>query len=172
MRSRLSNEKKPARLGIISAIAFLPPQSPRTKHPCLNIIPGPYFEGGLSSPPMNPSEPNHGESSRGITRRAAIKTGIKGIVAYSLAPQFLQAALSGPEAPSNRIALGPDRKWSHLREPLHRPHRARRLQDRGHVRCPAQQGEGHGVAGREGLRYLGKHSRPTSTTRNSFRGAT
>jgi predicted dehydrogenase len=55
---------------------------------------------------MNPSEPNHGESSRGITRRAAIKTGIKGIVAYSLAPQFLQAALSGPEAPSNRIALG------------------------------------------------------------------
>ena len=55
---------------------------------------------------MNPLEPKHDEGPRAITRRAAIKTGIKGIVAYSLAPQFLQAALSGPEAPSNRIALG------------------------------------------------------------------
>ena len=45
-------------------------------------------------------------ASKGISRRTAIKTGIKGVLAYSLAPQFMRAALSGPEAPSNRLSIG------------------------------------------------------------------
>ena len=55
---------------------------------------------------MNQSESYAGNISSGITRRAAIKTGIKGIIAYSMAPQLLHAALSGDESPSNRLSIG------------------------------------------------------------------
>ena len=56
--------------------------------------------------PMNQSESYAGNISSGITRRAAIKTGIKGIIAYSMAPQLLHAALSGDKSPSNRLSIG------------------------------------------------------------------
>ena len=55
---------------------------------------------------MNPSHQKSPGAASGISRRSAIKTGIKGILALSVAPQYLRAALSGPEAPSNRISLG------------------------------------------------------------------
>ncbi len=55
---------------------------------------------------MNPSQQKSRAAASGVTRRSAIKTGIKGILALSVAPQYLRAALSGPEAPSNRISLG------------------------------------------------------------------
>jgi len=41
-----------------------------------------------------------------MTRRTAIGTGLKGILALSVAPQYLRAALAGPEAPSNRLSIG------------------------------------------------------------------
>ncbi len=55
---------------------------------------------------MNPTTTPIGSQAGAITRRKAISTGIKGILALSVAPQYLRAALSGPEAPSNRISLG------------------------------------------------------------------
>ncbi|MGA7723883.1 MAG: Gfo/Idh/MocA family oxidoreductase [Opitutaceae bacterium] len=58
------------------------------------------------SPHMNSSENNPRPGARAITRRDAIKTGLTGILALSVAPQYLRAALAGPEAPSNRLGIG------------------------------------------------------------------
>lgn len=42
----------------------------------------------------------------GLTRRDALKTGLKGILAAAVAPRFLSSSLLGAAAPSNRINLG------------------------------------------------------------------
>ncbi len=55
---------------------------------------------------MKPQEKLIGPRSPGMSRRTAIGTGLKGILALSLAPQYLRAALSGPGAPSNRLSIG------------------------------------------------------------------
>jgi predicted dehydrogenase len=48
--------------------------------------------------------PDHAPGS--LSRRAAIKRGLAGVLAYGVAPTFLRSTLFGRTAPSNRITLG------------------------------------------------------------------
>ena len=59
------------------------------------------------SPMAAPQRFPHSDSTpRVLTRRAALKTGLAGIVATGLAPNFFSARLFGKNAPSNQLTVG------------------------------------------------------------------
>ena len=41
-----------------------------------------------------------------VTRRAVLKRGLAGIIAYAVAPNFFPSTLFGKSAPSNRLNVG------------------------------------------------------------------
>ena len=55
---------------------------------------------------MPAPHPSGASPSPALTRRTALKRGIAGIIACSVAPNFLPARLFGKGAPSNRLSIG------------------------------------------------------------------